>query len=90
MDEIEKLVRQLERYNRAYRLGEPLVSDQEYDRLTEKLRALDPANPFLQTVEREEFEDKREVRHPSPMLSIEKAYDSDQLERFLSRVEKRF
>ena len=88
MDEIEKLVRQLERYNRAYRLGEPLVSDQEYDRLTEKLRALDPANPFLQNVEREEFEDKREVRHPAPMLSIEKAYDSDQLERFLSRVEK--
>ena len=88
MEEIEKLVRQLEKYNRAYRLGEPLVSDQEYDRLTEGLRALDPGNPFLVTVERETFEDKKEVRHPTPMLSTEKAYDSDQLARFVSRVEK--
>ena len=87
-EEIEKLVRQLERYNRAYRLGEPLVSDQEYDRLTEELRALDPENQFLLTVEREKFEDKREVRHPTPMLSIEKAYDNDQLKRFITRVEK--
>jgi DNA ligase (NAD+) len=87
-EEIEKLIKQLERYNRAYRLGEPLVSDREYDRLTEELRALDPQNPFLLTVEREKFEDKIEVRHPAPMLSIEKAYDNDQLERFIVRVEK--
>ena len=66
MEEIEKLVRQLEKYNRAYRLGEPLVSDQEYDRVTEALRALDPGNRFLVTVERETFEDKKEVRHPDP------------------------
>ena len=88
MDDITQLAEQLEKYNKAYRSGEPLVSDLEYDRLVEKLRSLDPGHPFLDAVEPEAFEGRREIRHPVPMLSIEKAYDSDQLERFLKRVKK--
>lgn len=88
MDDISQLAEQLEKYNKAYRSGDPLVSDIEYDRLVEKLRSLDPGHPFLDAVEPEAFEDRREIRHPVPMLSIEKAYDSDQLERFLKRVKK--
>jgi len=86
--EIEQLVKKLEAYNLAYRRGEPLVEDQEYDRLAEKLRSIDPLNPFLNRVEPEEFKTKREVRHPFPMLSIEKAYTQKELERFVVRVKK--
>jgi len=88
MEEIEKLVEKLNAYNDAYRRGEPLVSDTEYDALAERLRALDPENPFLNRVEPETFEGKVEVRHPAPMLSTEKAYSKEQLERFLARVQK--
>ena len=88
MKEIERLAADLERYNRAYRAGNPLISDEEYDALVERLRALDPDHPYLHTVEPETFEGKQEVRHPRPMLSMEKAYTEEQLRRFLSRVEK--
>ena len=47
-----------------------------------------PDHPFLQAVEPEQFSGRREVRHPAPMLSIEKAYTQDQLERFVARVQK--
>jgi len=88
MKDIEQLVEQLNKYNDAYRRGEPLISDAEYDTLVERLRELDPQHPFLKVVEPEAFEDKVEIRHPTPMLSTEKAYTKEQLARFLSRVKK--
>jgi len=93
MGEIEQLVSQLETYNRAYRDGKPLVTDIEYDRLVEALRDKDPQHPYLQAVEPEQFVSRREVRHPAPMLSIEKVYiekpeDIRRLGRFIDKVEK--
>ena len=72
--DMDSLVSRLEKYNSAYRQGQPLVSDAEYDGLVERLRALAPDHPFLQSVEPETFAGKKKVRHPDPMLSTEKAY----------------
>jgi DNA ligase (NAD+) len=83
-----QLVDQLQKYNEAYRDGRPLVDDATYDQLVEELRRIDPAHPFLTTVEPEKFSGRREVRHPEPMLSTEKAYTDDQLARFVGRVRK--
>lgn len=85
---VEKLVSKLTRYNQAYRKGVPLVSDAEYDALVAQLQELDPENPFLHKVEPEQFTGRIEVRHPAPMLSTEKAYSVNQLQRFVTRVEK--
>jgi DNA ligase (NAD+) len=85
---VEELVDVLKSYNQAYRQGTPIVSDAEYDMLVERLRSIAPEHPFLQAVEPEQFSGKREVRHPTPMLSIEKAYTREQLERFVARVQK--
>ncbi|MGD8702454.1 MAG: hypothetical protein PVH26_08440, partial [Desulfosarcina sp.] len=85
---IDALVDRLKTYNQAYRQGEPLVSDAEYDALVEQLRKLSPEHPFLQSVEPEQFTGRLEVRHPVPMLSIEKAYTQEQLARFVARVKK--
>ena len=87
-DTIDELVDLLNAYNKAYRQGAPIVSDAEYDTLVEQLRELVPKHPFLQAVEPEQFTGRREVRHPTPMLSIEKAYTREQLERFVARVQK--
>ena len=88
MKRIKTLVESLKKYNEAYRNGNPLVSDLEYDRLVEKLKELDPDHPFLQSVEPEKFKGKRDIRHPVPMLSTEKAYTDVELERFVNRVIK--
>ncbi|WP_462324500.1 BRCT domain-containing protein [Desulfoplanes sp.] len=85
---IDILVKRLEKYNGAYRAGSPLVSDEEYDSLVESLRRLDPDNPFLHKVEPEIFSGKREVRHPVPMLSTDKAYTVEDVARFVDRVRK--
>jgi DNA ligase (NAD+) len=85
---LDDLVNQLERYNLAYRNGQPLISDAEYDGLVEQLRQLAPDHPYLQRVEPEQFAGRVEVRHPEPMLSTEKAYTQEQLQRFVARVEK--
>lgn len=88
MMDISELVAQLEKYNEAYRSGHPLISDDEYDRLVEQLRAIDPHHSYLIRVEPEKFAERIEVRHPVPMLSTEKAYTDEQLQRFVTRVQK--
>ena len=88
IERIQDIVRKLEAYNTAYRQGSPLVSDRVYDELVEELRRLDPGNAYLHAVEPETFSAKREVRHPVPMLSTDKAYTPEALERFITRVSK--
>ena len=86
--EEQRLVTTLQRYNAAYRAGKPLVSDAEYDALTEALRRLNPSHEFLLQVEPEELGARSEVRHPSPMLSTQKAYTQKELEAWVARMEK--
>ncbi len=88
MQSVENLVEVLKKHNEAYRSGTPLVSDHEYDDLVEQLRLVAPDHPFLASVEPEVLKGKIEVKHPDPMLSIEKAYNKEVLERFLTRVKK--
>ena len=93
MNASDQLVLQLEKYNKAYRRGRPLITDAQYDQLVEELRRIDPRHPFLKKVEPEEFLTRREVRHPLPMLSLEKAYlenarDLKRLRRFVGNVQK--
>ena len=85
----DELAARLETYNDAYRRGEPLISDAQYDALVEHLRILAPQHSFLKVVEPELFSGKRPVRHPAPMLSTEKAYTVRDLEMFLARVHKK-
>jgi DNA ligase (NAD+) len=87
-ESIAELAARLESYNAAYRRGQPIISDSEYDDLVERLRAVAPRHPFLTRVEPERFDTRREVRHLEPMLSIEKAYTPEALERYVNRVAK--
>jgi len=89
-DKKKPLLETLIRYNEAYRRGAPLVSDHEYDRLLDELKKTDPDNPFFNRVEPEKFEAKKQVRHPVPMLSLEKIYthEPDKLTLFVERVKK--
>ena len=85
----DDLAERLETFNEAYRSGTPLISDAEYDALVEHLRAIAPHHPYLQSVEPEVFSAKRQVRHPVPMLSTEKAYVVAGLRQFVGRIQKK-
>jgi len=85
---IGALVEQLKAYNAAYRAGELRISDLEYDKLVETLRAVDPEHPYLHTVEPEALKSAGTVRHSNRMLSTEKAYTAEALSRFVERVGK--
>lgn len=87
MDQKQR-VDQLKLYNEAYREGSPLISDAEYDRLVEELRAAAPGHPYLNAVEPENLNGKTKVRHPRLMLSTEKAYSKSEIERWIERVHK--
>ena len=88
MENINIIAEQLKKYNEAYRNGKPLVTDAKYDELIEKLKKLDPFHEFLHSVEPEKFEVRKEIKHPVPMLSLEKAYTKESLEKFIARVKK--
>lgn len=87
-ERIDNLAARLEQANAAYRAGEPTMSDARYDELVEELRGLAPEHPWLHQVEAEDLPVKDQVRHPSPMLSTEKAYQPADLERWVERVRK--
>ncbi|MCK5726356.1 MAG: hypothetical protein KAH22_05990 [Thiotrichaceae bacterium] len=86
----EALVAWLEAANKAYRKGEPVVSDETYDHVYyAELIKRDPKHPFLKTVEPEtDLSSSGKVRHKTPMLSTDKAYTQEEITTFVERVIK--
>jgi len=74
--------------NRMYRDGKSIVSDQDYDfvflaELTKRL----PDHPFLQKLESENkgFSEEK-VKLPERMLSTDKAYSWEEVQKWLERI----
>ncbi len=84
----------LHRHNYLYHvLDEPEVSDAEYDRLMRELTALETAHPELvepdsptQRVGAPPLEKFETVAHTIPMLSLENAFDEEEVLAFDQRV----
>ncbi|MBW2093689.1 MAG: NAD-dependent DNA ligase LigA [Deltaproteobacteria bacterium] len=94
--EIEEL-RELIRYHnrRYYVLDDPEISDAEYDRLFQRLVALEKEYPELvtpdsptQRVGGEPQTAFRQVKHRLPMLSLENAFNDEDIKDFDSRVRR--
>jgi len=79
MSIVENLVKQLTQYNEAYRLGEPIVSDAEYDVLVEQLEELDPTNSFFDNVGIKVADKERERKLPITMASMNKIKSMDEV-----------
>src|SRR6266545_1843402 len=94
---VEKLRKQLEYHLFRYHvLDEPEISDAEYDRLYDELRALEDEHPELATddsptrrVGAEPAKGFTKVEHLSPMGSLEKATTDEGLEKWAADVRKR-
>jgi DNA ligase (NAD+) len=93
---VESLRREIERHDRLYHvLGEPEITDREYDRLYRELEELEAAHPELddpdsptRRVSRGLLPGFKTVRHSAPMLSLDNTYSLDELADFDARVRK--
>ena len=78
--DIQTLEKEIRFHNKLYFIeNNPQISDEEFDKLVEKLRKLDQKNPAL-------FELVGEigsVTHETPMLSIEKIYSHEDIQKWL-------
>ena len=76
--------------NQRYRDGSPIISDEDYDfvfnpELSKRL----PDNPFLQKIEAEnEGFSEEKIKLPQKMLSTDKAYSWEEINKWLDRVSK--
>ncbi|MAH60863.1 MAG: DNA ligase (NAD(+)) LigA [Legionellales bacterium] len=95
-DQIEPLRDLLRQYEHAYYvLNDPIVPDHEYDHLYQMLLALEDAHPELivqdspsQRVGSSLSDGFQQVTHSFPMLSLDNAFTSDDLDDFISRLHK--
>jgi len=95
-DEIEKLRHEIREHDRAYYvLAAPTISDREYDRLIDRLKVLEAANPALitpdsptQRIGDQPIDSLAEIEHRVPMMSIDNSYDLEELRRFGERTAK--
>ncbi len=86
----------LGQYQRAYYVeGRPEVSDLEYDRLFDELTRLEEEDPSLKTpdsptqrVGSDLTSDFPEVEHTIPVLSLDKAYSSEEIFGWISKTIK--
>lgn len=93
----EKLREQIDHHNyRYYVLDDPQIPDAEYDRLLRELQALEAEHPELvtpdsptQRVGAQPLAAFGEVRHAVPMLSLDNAFDDDELADFDRRARER-
>ena len=85
----EELVVLLQVANALYRAGDPLISDDEYDFLyLAELKKRHPAHSLLLEVEPEPPFAGKTVELPVTMLSTDKAYSREEVERWAARIEK--
>jgi len=93
---IKELRKEIRYHNRKYFVeNQPEISDYEYDQLVRELEALEQAYPqFItedsptQRIGSEEIEEFETVEHKGVMLSLNKAYNYEELKEFDERVKK--
>jgi DNA ligase (NAD+) len=91
VEELRELIRRHE--HAYYVLDQPEVSDAEYDALFLELRHIEDERPDLLTADSptqrvggEASDQFAKVRHRSPMLSLQNAFDEDEIRAFDKRV----
>ncbi|MCA9542322.1 MAG: hypothetical protein KC620_25670, partial [Myxococcales bacterium] len=84
----DRLAAEVAEHNRRYwDDAAPTISDYDYDRLVERLRAVAPDHPVLSAMGPSGGAPGDPVVHAAPMLSLDKAYDEDTLHKWAAKFE---
>lgn len=94
--ELERLRREIHYHNYRYHvLDAPVISDAEYDRLMERLKAIEADHPEWITPESPTqragsapLDRFVKVRHPAPILSLANAFDANGVRAWMERIIK--
>jgi len=94
--DIDRLRREINDHDyKYYTLGDPSISDQQYDKLFKQLQALEAKHPEAitpdsptQRVGEKPIDGFEHVSHAVPMLSIDNTYNEEELREFDRRVAK--
>lgn len=82
---IKELEEQIRYHNHAYFvLNAPEISDAEFDRLVERLKALKPDSPVLSELVSDVTGKK--VTHQRPMLSLDKCYNPEDFSNWFEKI----
>lgn len=94
---VEQLRNELLEHNERYYVdAAPIISDADYDALVAELRSLEEAHPELDTPESptHQVSGRRSeafapVVHSTPLLSLDNAFDADELRAWDERIQRR-
>jgi NAD-dependent DNA ligase len=76
---IEQIKEQIIKANDAYRLGNPIISDKEYDLLVDELSLLSPTDELLTKVGHSVSDESRKSKLPIEMASMNKIKSMDDI-----------
>lgn len=82
--ELECLIR---RYNDAYRKGNALVTDQEFDQLVEQLQELNPDSKWFKRGIQDKVAEERKEKLPIPMFSLEKVKSHEEILKWIKSID---
>ena len=85
-EKVKKLENEILKHKNLYYQGKPEISDYEYDKLEEELKSLEPNSSVLSFVGSSYFKGEK-VEHASKMLSLNKTYKLEELERWMDSKE---
>jgi NAD-dependent DNA ligase len=79
------LVSKIREANEAYRLGNPIMSDPEWDALIEELHQQDPTHELLQEIGYIAPDDSRKEALPFPMMSMNKVKTPEEVDKWITK-----
>jgi len=86
-DQINKLADEIAYHDRLYwEEGRTEIQDSAYDALVEQLRQLDPTHTILTRIGGGHAGSGVKIKHRTPMLSLGKAYDQDEIARWAKGI----
>lgn len=80
---IDKIVAKLEEANKAYRTGNAIMSDKDYDQMVDLLYSYDPENEFFSKVGLEVIDETRKSKLPIDMASMNKIKTMEEIYSWL-------
>jgi len=81
----DEMVRKLMECKDHYYNGDPIMSDEEFDLLEDKLRKRDPENSYFAIVGAE-VKSRVKVKHETPMLSCAKVKDMEGVQDWIRKI----
>lgn len=85
MKSIEERVSEIRKANDAYRRGNPIMTDREYDELIDALREIDPNNDWFKKGVQDKVKGRKQKLH-LPMYSLEKVKTYEEIKDGLNHV----